>query len=772
MYFRKLAGFIIIFAVLAFGDVSVVFGATGSENDNPIERAKWMAFDETRSSVFVLNDDDTLSAFDVANNTFTFSRKPLPGIKNAYSTLVSQDGTFIAFFSNVGLLEQISIFRLGDVIDNQAPIPTVSYAFSSPAEGKILSKFAPDNTTLIVSDGAGNILFLDLEKPKQEKMSIAGSAPVKMEFDKYGRLLVLKEGSGGFDAVDISGKKVLATIQVGSNPKNVLFNEATDKIYISHVGSEDVYVIDAQKLEVVEKIKVGSDPVAMTYDKGTGDVFVVNNSSGTISRIAPDYQVKTVDLHSPAYYESSPMSLFYLNVEKKLFIINSSIAKLFVYDVASDKVIKEEKMSFFPTTVFGSEKLDTVFVQHINANFIWQMDGRTLDVKRIPEGAAVNTLFFSKPQGITLDSETNRIFISNVGDNTITVVDGETQKPITKITVGNSIQTMGFQTTTKKLYGVSPVDDTVAVIDTTKEAYPVKIISVGKQPRSLIFNTITNRIYVSNATDSSISVIDGTSDEVIATIPLPSGGFPLVLSANTELNKIYAVAYGSNYLSVINGETNTLEKQIVVGQNPIWVSNIPTLKRIFVTAEGEKKIVIINPDNDEIVQTINTETSGKPYHIFFDPRTNYIYINFRYSDKVMVLAQDEDSSTFRVIRDDVMPFFGETDARPYNMVATNKKTGFGYFTSGNNNIVAIVRNELDQEKIITPVWYATINADGSVVYSQEAKEKIQTQEKKQGLSVTLPNLIKLLILGVAIALVGVFLSMRKKRQQNNVSSNL
>jgi len=772
MNIRKFAGLIIIFVALVLVpvDIPAVFAAVNLGNDKPIEMAKWMTFDETRSTMFVLNQDDTVSAFDVVNNTFILSRKALPGIKGVFTVLTSPDGSFIDFYSAAGLSSvQISIFRLDDVINSQAPSPTAVYTLPVLTEGRTMSKFSPDSQTLVVSGQAGNILLLDPGKTGQGKIPIDGSAPVKMEFDKYGRLLVLKEVSGDLDIIDIVGKKVLTTIRVGANSKDVLFNEVTDKIYVTHTGFDDVYVIDAQSLTIVEKIKVGKNPVAMTYDKNTGDVFVANNSSGTISRIAPDFQVKTVDLHSPAYYESSPMLLFYLNAEKKLFTINSSTAKLFVYDVATDRVVKEEKTSFSPVTIFGSEKLRTIFVRHVNTNFIWQVDGRMLDVRRIPDVDYVNTLFFSKPQGITVDSESNRIYVSNVGDNTITVIDGETQKPITKVIVNNSPQTIGFQPVTKKLYGVSPVDDTVFVVDTTKDSYPLKIIPVGKQPRSLAFNTITNRIYISNATDSSITVIDGTSDKIVSTISLQAGGFPSVLSVNTELNKVYSTAYGSDSISVINAETNTVEKEIKVGQNPIWVRYIAGLNRIFVTVEGEKKVVVIDPDKNEIIQTISTD--WKPYRIFYDERSGYIYINFRNTDMVMVLSMDNQSSEFETLKELAIPYWGQTDARPYNMVSVNEKTSLAYFTSGNNNVV-IIRSELDKDGLRDPVWYATINADGSVVYSQEAKEEIQTQGNKETLFVTLPNLIKLLVLGVIIVIVGIVISMRRRYQRNNISSGL
>src|SRR3989338_8517322 len=89
MCFRRFIMPVVIFVALSLTlvDTQAVFAAANSGDDKPIERAKWMVFDETRSTMFILNNDDTLSAYDAANNTFTLSRKSFPGVKNAYYIL-------------------------------------------------------------------------------------------------------------------------------------------------------------------------------------------------------------------------------------------------------------------------------------------------------------------------------------------------------------------------------------------------------------------------------------------------------------------------------------------------------------------------------------------------------------------------------------------------------------------------------------------------------------------------------------------------------------
>lgn len=765
MRFGQCASSVVLFAVLALAlvDTPAVSAAVDSETTS-IERAKSMVFDEGRSVMFVLNQDDTLSVYDFINKQFVFSRKLFSGVRNSnarlYSIAISPDGSKVAFFSSVArptpsrqsFIIKVSLFRVEDILSNPSPVPTAVYTFSDPIEGQILNRFSEDGKILFVADGAGSILFLDTEKPRQESLAIAGGV-LRMELDKYGRLLILKAGFDNLDVVDVTGKKVLVTIRLSPQPRNILFNAVTDKIYVTHKEGTGISVIDAEKLTVVRTVEVGSDPAAMTSDKNTGDIFVANGSEGTLSIINPDFQVKTIAIHLPVFtdYDRSSVALFYLNESKRLFITNFITAKLVVYDVARGEIVKEEKMSPFPERIFGSEKLGSVFIQHANADFIWEMDDKTLNTRHIPETGSSDGFFFSRPHGIAVDAGKNRIFVTNLGDNTITVIDGETQQPVTEIKVGHSPQIAIFQPVTKKLYSYSAVDDTVAVIDTTQEGYPVKIISTGKQPYGIAFNMETNRVYVSHAGAASISVIDGTRDEVTAVIDLPEGTRPSILSVNEKQDKIYAVS-GSDFISVIDGKTHTVEKQITVGQNPTWVRYVAKVNRVFVAVAGEKKIAVIDPSNNEIVQTIDTGIYGEPQRILIDPRTGYVYINLRNSEKMLVVAYNKNSSSFRVIKEAVIPFFGQINAWVYNMLAVNEETGLAYFTSGANNNVVVVRPELGTDGVINPVWYATISADGDVAYSQEAKETLTAEAKKSPLASLLGS-IEFLVAAIVIMIV-------------------
>lgn len=437
-----------------------------------------------------------------------------------------------------------------------------------------------------------------------------------------------------------------------------------------------------------------------------------------------------------------------MNDGKKLFIVNASEAKYFVYDINQSRVIKEGKTENFPTKILVSEKSKSAFILYWDANSLLVIDSRTLTENYIPDSAIATEVFFSKPQSVVADTATNRIFVSNLGSDYVTVIDGNTQKPIKKIVVGNSIQNLFLNRKTRKLYAVSPPDNTFAVIDISKSGYPMKTVKLEQQPRGGAINEITNKIYYSNSAKSKVSIIDGYEDKVIATVDLPEKSFPLVNSIDEKRDKIYTALYGGNSIVVIDGKSNKIERFITVGANPIWVRYLPEIDRIFVSVEGERKVLVVDPGSNNILQTI--QISGKPYRIFFDSTTNFVYINRRDEDIVTVLKLVESSNQFEVVENRSMQYWGETDTR-YNMLIYNERTQLVYITEGVANRVRVVKPEHDDKGVLKGIWYATINADGSVIYSSLASGDL-AQKNKRVLYVVIGAIIILLFIIAAIVI--------------------
>jgi YVTN family beta-propeller protein len=107
---------------------------------------------------------------------------------------------------------------------------------------------------------------------------------------------------------------------------------------------------------------------------------------------------------------------------------------------------------------------------------------------------------------VVVDSLTNRIYVANQSDNSVSVIDGA---------AGNVIAT----------------------------------VPTGNLPYALDLNPLTNKIYVANQNDATLTVIDGTGDTVSAT--LPTGSLPSGVAVNSVTNQVYVANRGSGNVTVI-----------------------------------------------------------------------------------------------------------------------------------------------------------------------------------------------------------------------------
>lgn len=117
----------------------------------------------------------------------------------------------------------------------------------------------------------------------------------------------------------------------------------------------------------------------------------------------------------------------------------------------------------------------------------------------------------TNPDGISVNPNTNMIYVTNYGSNNVSIINGSS----------NTVTTT---------------------------------IPVGTNPDGIIFNSNTDVVYVTNSGSNDISVIDGSTNTVSATINVST--IPVAVNIDTNTKKIYVADYGSGSISVINGSTN------------------------------------------------------------------------------------------------------------------------------------------------------------------------------------------------------------------------
>ena len=112
-----------------------------------------------------------------------------------------------------------------------------------------------------------------------------------------------------------------------------------------------------------------------------------------------------------------------------------------------------------------------------------------------------------------------------------------------------------------------------------------------------------NRIYVPNSNSNNVLVIDGKTNTLQGNIIVGPG--PFGVGVNPTTNRIYVANFGSNTVSVIDGNSNTVITTIIVGTNPVDVGVNPTTNRIYITNHGSNNVSVINGSSNTVIATVD-----------------------------------------------------------------------------------------------------------------------------------------------------------------------
>jgi len=116
-----------------------------------------------------------------------------------------------------------------------------------------------------------------------------------------------------------------------------------------------------------------------------------------------------------------------------------------------------------------------------------------------------------------------------------------------------------------------------------------------------------DRVYTCNQVSNTVSVVDPSTNKLLGEIklgvPFPNVLSPLYrgqslvhgLGYSAKLKMLAVVSIGSNSVTLISTETNTILKTIYIGRSPHEATFTPDSKQIWVSVRGEAYISVIDP---------------------------------------------------------------------------------------------------------------------------------------------------------------------------------
>ncbi len=241
------------------------------------------------------------------------------------------------------------------------------------------------------------------------------------------------------------------------------------------------------------------------------------------------------------------------------------------------------------------------------------------------------------PMGIVTSRHGNRVYVANSGSNSISVIDTAARTVITTIrNFGYSPAELALSGDGRLLYATNPHSDNVSVIDAFSGTV-IRRISVGEHPAGITFDQDRDKIYVANRASNSVSIIDAKTFTVEPKSPVTVGLGPTSVAICED--NLYVANSGSNSISVIDvpsrGDASyRVTATIPVAQRPVWVLS-GLSRRIYVSSAGNNEVSFIYAST--LMVTRNITVGAFPCHMAIDRLRRKLYVVNSLSEDVSVI---------------------------------------------------------------------------------------------------------------------------------------
>jgi len=266
-----------------------------------------------------------------------------------------------------------------------------------------------------------------------------------------------------------------------------------------------------------------------------------------------------------------------------------------------------------PCNVGANTLTPTALVIDNKANWVWVTGTSVLGGWLCAVDIATNTEIGcvptgTNPDGVAIDNGLGAIYVSNYGDNTVSVYT-LVGLPIGTYAVGPGPKGIAVDTVTHTVFAADFGGNTVTVMQPRGGGvYAVSTVTVGFKPFGVAINPANHNVLVTNYGSGTVTDLNGFTYGTVATFKV--GGNPAGIVVDTATNTAYVTDALSGTVIPINLTTGTVGTAIPVGSAPLSIAfflnplapALPSL--LFVANSGSNYVTVINPATGAVIATI------------------------------------------------------------------------------------------------------------------------------------------------------------------------
>ncbi|HWZ49948.1 MAG TPA: YncE family protein [Granulicella sp.] len=196
-----------------------------------------------------------------------------------------------------------------------------------------------------------------------------------------------------------------------------------------------------------------------------------------------------------------------------------------------------------------------------------------------------------RPHAVLYRSDIDRIFVTDGGDGSVKVFDGESYGQIARIPLLKDADSIGYDISRKYLYvdnGGGDVGQTysmLSVIDTTTNSKLADMQIEGDTLEAMALDNYRPHIYVNDKATNQVVVIDRFRNKILAKWPLTMGKQNVAIALDEQRQRLF-VGCRSGQIVVLDSNTGKELQTLPISKGVDDLIYDPITRRLYASTDG------------------------------------------------------------------------------------------------------------------------------------------------------------------------------------------
>jgi YVTN family beta-propeller protein len=359
--------------------------------------------------------------------------------------------------------------------------------------------------------------------------------------------------------VDVVGRRITASLDVGDNPTSLVADESRSLAYCLGSTWDDVAVIDVRGDSVLTTAPVGARPRVMCWNDARGLLYVASESSSVVSAIDPQQAGVTAVVR----VGRAPAALCNPGDGDRLFCANSG-------------------------GVDQPDSTVSVIDTRLNA-----------EVRRLTVGRS--------PVALCYVAAHNEIWCASRDAGHISIIDVESESVVARVTSGPHLRRLVHDSVHDKVYCYWWDGDyygAVGVYDAATRSYAGYVVS-NEIFSCMSFVPSSGKLYLGS---NRLCVVPDYGDSMVTIIPHP-GGIWTSLASDPAGQRVYCLNDGYSRLLTLDGTTDSIVADIDLPQSPGRLTFDPNSDCLVVSRPNSDLLYLVDRNGLAIIDSVSVGDS-------------------------------------------------------------------------------------------------------------------------------------------------------------------